>query len=226
METSGMVFNVAKRPDAAFGLRHYAVWRGRRYNAGMDTPIFRFGPQRPMMAAALAFAVAIVALASSSPANAQTPQPSPAAAPANPAPSRETLAWTFDGAQAAAGGGWTAERGTLTVANGEARLRPDANRRVVLLSPPDLPDTARAAEAFLLGTAGTGLQRVRIQGRRDARGGWITIADASGSALHETAEGYLVKRKPGARDVPIERLRIELQFRTTNPRTLQRIAVH
>jgi len=74
--------------------------------------------------------------------------------------------------------------------------------------------------------AGTGLERVRIQGRRDARGGWITLADAGGAALHETAEGYIVKRKPGARDAPIERLRIELQFRTTNPRALQRIVVH
>ena len=137
----------------------------------------------------------------------------------------EGLSWTFGSPPPPDGKQWTAERGTLTVANGEARLQPDANRRVVLLSPSDLPDAARTAEAFVLGIAGTGLERVRIQARRDARGGWITIADASGSALKETAEGYLVKRKPGARDAPIERLRIELQFRTTNPRVLQRIVV-
>ena len=138
----------------------------------------------------------------------------------------EALSWTFGSPPPAEGKQWTAERGTLTVANGEARLQPDANRRVVLLSPPDLPNTARAAESFALSMAGTGLERVRIQGRRDARGGWITLADAGGAALHETAEGYIVKRKPGARDAPIERLRIELQFRTTNPRALQRIVVH
>jgi hypothetical protein len=111
----------------------------------------------------------------------------------------EGLSWTFGSQPPPEGKHWTAERGTLTLANGEARLQPDANRRVVLVSPPDLPDAAR--------------------------GGWLTIADASGSALRETAEGYVVKRKPGARDAPIERLRIELQFRTTNPRVLQRIVV-
>jgi len=218
-----MVLNKAKRPDGASSHHHYAVWGGRRYNAGMDTPIFRFKSQRPLMAAALALAAALVTLESPSPVNAQTPQPLPAAA--SPAPSREPLSWTFDAAQAASGGGWTAERGTITMGGSEARLVPDANRRVVLLSPPGLPDAARYAEEFVLGVTGTGLQRVRIQGRRDARGGWITIADASGTALREGPGGYAVKRKPGARDAHIERLRIELEFRTTNPRALQHIAI-
>jgi hypothetical protein len=132
--------------------------------------------------------------------------------------------WTFGGSPSATADGWIAERGRLTVANGEALLQPDANRRVVLLSPPALPDGIRDAEAFVLHVSGTGLQRVRVQGRRDARGGWITLADASGTALGETADGYVVKRKPGARGAPIERLRVELTFRTTNPRALQLIA--
>jgi hypothetical protein len=150
---------------------------------------------------------------------------SAAAVAATPAAaSGAALAWTFGAPQSATGEGWTAERGALTVANGEARLQPDANRRVVLLSPPALPDAVRYAEAFMLGVPGTGLQRVRIQGRRDARGGWITIADASGTALNETADGYVVKRSPGARGAPIERLRIELTFRTTNPRALLQIS--
>jgi hypothetical protein len=144
--------------------------------------------------------------------------PTPAAAPG------AAFSWTFGAPQSATGNGWVAERGTLTVANGEARLKPDANRRVVLLSPTALPDAVRYAEAFVLGVPGTGLQRVRIQGRRDARGGWITIADASGTTLAETTDGYVVKRSPGARGAPIERLRIELTFRTTNPRALSNIA--
>jgi hypothetical protein len=135
------------------------------------------------------------------------------------------VSWTFGTPQAATAGGWIAERGTLTVANGEARLQPDANRRVVLLSPEALPEAVRDAEAFVLRVAGTGLERVRIQGRRDARGGWITLADASGTALGETADGYVVKRKPGARGAPIERLRVEFTFRTTNPRALQLITI-
>jgi hypothetical protein len=135
------------------------------------------------------------------------------------------VSWTFGAPASATADGWTAERGTLTVANGEARLQPDANRRVVLLSPGALPETVRDAEAFVLRVAGTGLERVRIQGRRDARGGWITLADASGAALGETADGYVVKRKPGARGAPIERLRVEFMFRTTNPRALQFIAI-
>jgi hypothetical protein len=133
--------------------------------------------------------------------------------------------WTFGTAQPAADGAWAAERGTLTFGPTEARLQPDANRRVALLSPAGLPETVRAAEEFVVQVEGTGLQRVRIQARRDARGGWITIADASGAALRATAEGYAIKRNPGTRDGAIERLRIEMTFRTTNPRVLTRIAV-
>ncbi len=131
--------------------------------------------------------------------------------------------WTFDTGDAA---GWTAERGRLTIADGKLRLQPDANRRVVLLSPPALPESARNAGEFVIGVVGTGLQRVRVQGRRDDRGGWMTLADARGSALRETPEGIAVKRTlmPGA--AAYERLRIELEFRTTNPRTLERILVN
>jgi len=108
---------------------------------------------------------------------------------------------------------------------GMPNVRPDRNRRVVLLSPPDLPDAVRTAETFVLGVPGTGLQRVRIKAWRDARGGWITIVDASGKTLRETPDGYVVKRRTGARDVPIERLRFEFDFRTTNPRPLQNIVI-
>jgi hypothetical protein len=157
---------------------------------------------------------------------AQNSAPAPAPQAAAPAPSPAgALSWTFGTPSSFAGDGWTAERGTMTAGDGNARLQPDANRRVVLLSPPGLPDAARRAEEFVLGVSGTGLQRVRIQGRRDARGGWITIADASGGGLLETTEGYSIKRNPGARDAPIERLRVELTFMTTNPRALTRIAI-
>jgi hypothetical protein len=82
----------------------------------------------------------------------------------------------------------------------------------------------RDARAFLVAVDGTGLQRVRVQGRRDARGGWITLADASGNALRQTPDGVVVARKAGVLDAPIERLRVELVFRTTNPRPLARVA--
>jgi hypothetical protein len=87
-----------------------------------------------------------------------------------------------------------------------------------------LPESTRDAGQFILGIEGTGLSRVRIQGRRDARGGWITLADARGKALREVPEGVAVERKPGPRGA-IEGLRIELEFRTTNPRTLERIVL-
>ena len=147
------------------------------------------------------------------------PMPAPAASPAS------ALAWTFDAAQPGAGAGWTAERGTLTLGTGEARLQPDPNRRVALLSPSGLPDATREAEEFVIGLSGTGLERVRIQARRDARGGWITIAEADGNALRETADGFVIKRGAAARGAPIERLRIELTFRTTNVRPLTRISI-
>ena len=120
---------------------------------------------------------------------------------------------------------WTAERGTMTSADGKVVVRPDANRRVVLVSPPALPETAPSAGEFVIAVSGTGLLRVRVQGRRDARGGWITLADARGDALRETPDGIAVKRTlmPGA--AAYERLRFEMEFRTTNPRTLERILV-
>lgn len=131
-------------------------------------------------------------------------------------------AWTFDGGDMA---GWAAERGAMTAADGKVRLQPDANRRVVLISPIATPGPAQGAGEFVIGVGGTGLVRVRVQGRRDARGGWITLADARGNALRETPEGTAVERTlmPGN---AYERLRIELEFRTTNPRTLERILVN
>ncbi len=131
------------------------------------------------------------------------------------------VTWTFADAGAPA---WTAERGRATVDNGALLLRPDTSRRVMLVSPSAVPADVGNATAFLLGVEGTGLQRVRIQGRRDARGGWITLADASGNALRQAADGVVVTRKAGVRDGPIERLRIEIIFRTTNPRTLTRVS--
>lgn len=140
---------------------------------------------------------------------------------ADPEVTATAVTWTFTDAGAPV---WTAERGRATMDNGGLQLRPDTNRRVVLVSPAAVPAAAAKANAFLLGVEGTGLQRVRIQGRRDARGGWITLADASGAALRQTADGVVVTRKAGVRDGPIERLRIEIVFRTTNPRTLTRMS--
>jgi hypothetical protein len=180
-------------------------------------------PRRRFLAAMLVVVAFAVGPPWSACVRAETPQSSTPASPSNPSPSPNVVAWTFGGAQSAAAD-WTVERGRMITADGATRLQPDAVRRVTLLSPPALPDAVRAAETFVLGIEGTGLQRVRVQARRDARGGWITIADASGGALQETAEGYVVKRTPGARGASIERLRIELEFRTTNPRALTRIA--
>ena len=135
------------------------------------------------------------------------------------------VAWTFDAATPADIAGWSAERGTVTLEKAHAQIAPNKSRRVVLLSPSPLPDGLGVAESFVLGVTGTGLERVRVQARRDPRGGWITIADASGAALQEVAGGVKVKRVSGARTAPLERLRIELTFRTTNPRPLSRISV-
>lgn len=176
---------------------------------------------RLALATAASFTLA-VALAAPAPAAAQA---APGASSTMPAPTGDTLRWTFGSAQPAGGGGWIAERGAITQVGGEMRLQPDANRRVVLLSPSGLPDAARGAEEFVLGVTGTGLQRMRIQARRDARGGWITIADAQGATLRQTADGYAIKRNAGSRAGPIERLRVELVFRTTNPRALSHLAI-
>lgn len=139
------------------------------------------------------------------------------AAAATPAP----VTWTFDAASASAG--WTAERGRLIAGDGAIRLQPDSNRRVVLLSPPSLPADVQEAGEFVIGVGGTGVMRMRIQGRRDERGGWITLAEASGSALRETPDGVVIRKRPAKTPAPVERLRIEMEFRTTNPRPLERI---
>jgi hypothetical protein len=145
---------------------------------------------------------------------------SPTTVAAQATPAAAPTAWSFG---AAGTGGWTAERGTITAADGKVSMRPDANRRVVLLSPPSLHANVRDFEEFVLGVGGTGLLRARIQGRRDARGGWITLADARGKALRDTPEGVAIKRTAAASEAPVERLRIEMEFRTTNPRPLDRI---
>jgi hypothetical protein len=54
---------------------------------------------------------------------------------------------------------------------------------------------------------------------------WITIADGRGTDLRAVAGGITVKRVPGARTAAIVRLRIEMTFRTTSPRTVAGIAV-
>lgn len=131
------------------------------------------------------------------------------------------VTWSFATPQQGAGAAWTAERGRMTPGATEARLQPDTSRRVILVSPGGLPEAVRYAESFVVNIpAEAGLQRVRVQARRDARGGWITIADGKGTALRTTPEGIALKRNPGARDLPIESLRFELSFRTTNPRSL------
>lgn len=151
---------------------------------------------------------------------AKTVVPVPAVSPPG------AVSWTFDAAHPADSAGWSTERGTMTLGQGEARLQPNRSRRVVLLSPPGLPDAVRSAEEFVLGVSGTGLERVHVLARRDPRGGWITIADASGAAMRVIPEGFAIKRNAGARDAPIERLRIDLTFRTTNARPLTRISVN
>jgi hypothetical protein len=160
---------------------------------------------------------------------AQNSAPEKAQIPVTPVPAMSApgaLSWTFDAAQPTASAGWSTERGTMTLGDGAARLQPDRSRRVALLSPPGLPDAVRSAEEFVLGVSGTGLERIHILARRDPRGGWITIADASGAAMGVVGDGFAIKRRPGARDAPIERLRIDLTFRTTNARSLTRIAVN
>lgn len=135
------------------------------------------------------------------------------------------LTWSFAASQQGAGSAWTVERGRMTPDATEAVLRPDTSRRVILVSPPGLPESVRYAETFVVNVpADAGLQRVRVQARRDARGGWITIADGKGTGLRATPEGIALERTPGARSLPIESLRFELFFRTTNPRALVSIS--
>jgi hypothetical protein len=123
------------------------------------------------------------------------------------------VTWSFAAPQQGAGSAWTAERGRMTPGTADARLQPDTSRRVILVSSGGLPEAVRYAEEFVVNIpAEAGLQRVRVQARRDARGGWITIADGKGSALRAAPDGIAVKRNPGARDLPIESLRFEFSF--------------
>lgn len=151
-----------------------------------------------------------------------------AQAPATPAPvgaQTGALSWRFGAALSPDGGGWSIERGTMTTEKEAIILHPDRGGRVVLLSPPGLPDAVRYAEEFVLGLSGTGLRRIRVQARRDARGAWITIADASDTAIRQVAGGYAITVNPRARGAPVDRLRIEITLRTTNARPLTSISV-
>lgn len=134
------------------------------------------------------------------------------------------LLWTFGTAQHADGDGWTAELGGLRLAPGHVAIAPDANGRVTLVSPAGLPATAQDADRFVLGVdRDAGLRRVRIQGRA-AGGGWITLADATGAALEDTAAGIAVSRTSGSRALVIDQFRIEMTFRATTARPLVRVA--
>lgn len=133
--------------------------------------------------------------------------------------------WEFAGPAPAAGARWTAERGRIEWDQGAARLHPDKNGRVVLVSPAGLTQATGSMKVFALDLSATGLLRVRVQGRRDARGGWITLADASGPAIRQLDDRVVIGRKTGIADGPIDQLRIELSFRTTGVRGLTRITV-
>ena len=136
-----------------------------------------------------------------------------------------SLLWTFGTAQHADGDGWTADVGTIALGKGFLTLRPDDNGRMVLLSPPGLPRSARDAETIVLGVpANAGLRRVRVQSRRAQDEGWETIADASGTALRVTDAGLAVTRTAGNRGAPVDQLRVEFTFRTDTSRKLLRIA--
>jgi hypothetical protein len=136
------------------------------------------------------------------------------------------LLWTFGTPAHADDDGWVAEIGTLALGRGHLILSPDANDRIVLLSPAGLPPNVRAAEELVFGLDGhAGLRRVRVQGRRATDSGWETLADASGPALRQTAAGVAVKRNAGARAAAFDQLRIELSFSANTARVLTRVAV-
>ncbi len=135
------------------------------------------------------------------------------------------LLWTFGTPVHPDGDGWTAEVGAARLAAGSLTLAPDANGRVVLLSPGGLPETAGVAATYVLGLdSHSGIRRIRVQGRRTADSGWETLADASGAALATTDAGYAIARTSRLRDGGVDRLRIELSFAATTLRRLTRVA--
>lgn len=137
----------------------------------------------------------------------------------------EALSWGFGGGDSGPDARWTAERGRIEWDKGAARLHPDNGGSVVLLSPAALTLATASMKSVVLEMSGTGLQRVRIQGRRDPRGGWITLADASGPAVRSADGAVVIEKNMRVADGPIEQLRVELSFRTTGVRGLTRISV-
>ena len=137
-----------------------------------------------------------------------------------------SLLWTFGTPAHADGDGWTAELGGIALGRGFLDLGPDANDRIALVSPKNLPAAAQRAEEFVLGLdSHAGLRRVRIQGRSGPDSGWETLADAAGAGLRVTDAGVAIKRTAGARSLPIDQLRIELTFTANTSRTLTHVAV-
>ena len=93
-----------------------------------------------------------------------------------------------------------------------------------LLSPPALPEQREAAEGPWLASKAPACSG--FASRRGAMRGEDGSPSPMPAAVRcaQRPDGYTVKRKAGARDASIERLRLELEFRTTNPRVLTRIA--
>jgi hypothetical protein len=134
------------------------------------------------------------------------------------------VTWEF-GPQVAPDARWTVERGRVNWDQTPVRLQPDRGGRVVLLSPDALKLTSASIKSVSLEVSATGLQRVRLQGRRDARGGWITLVDVPGTSFRKVDNAIVIDKTKRVPDGPIEKLRVELTYRTTTARELSRISV-
>ena len=123
--------------------------------------------------------------------------------------------WTFGSAQHADDDGWTAERGKLAPKPAHLALEPDAEHRVVLVSPRELRlDGARAWRLVLVASPGAIVQ-LHVDGRPDADAPWQPLADADSTVVD-------LPRRVGA---PVEQLRLTLVLRPGTPAQLARVAL-
>ena len=120
--------------------------------------------------------------------------------------------WTFGSGAHADADGWSAERGTITAKPGHLVLTPDRERRVTLLSPPELMIDTGFRLVLRMSDAG----RLRVRGQGVPDGAWTHLA--AGTSASDFAVTRVLR---GGTD----RLKIELEFPTSAPVTLARVAL-
>ena len=139
----------------------------------------------------------------------------------------DALLWTFGSPRHADDDGWSAEAGTMATSPGALLTIPDANGRVVLVSPRGLALPAERVGRVVAGLPGSaGVNALSVYGRGTGDASWELIGQARGDRIGAAPAGRLVDRGELRRSLPYDQLKVEIAFdRGSTAVPITRIAV-